>query len=115
MVIDLMIILKQYFLEKLIEELELTVTNLIDLSIDAICLLFYMLWQSADSGWISWNADAVYSWYNISWEVSTLTLTFLIFICSPTFRENFFKFYKSLFCRCNKKLLRIYKKIYENL
>ena len=84
----------------------MTIVNLLNLSTDAVCLLFYILWESADMGWISWDATIVYGYYSISWEVSTLCEVYLMFIFSPTYRELFCKFYKSAVFNCWKKFHR---------
>lgn len=98
------------FLAHFLEELELTVVNLFDLSIDSICLLFYMCWESASMGFINWDADTVYNYYNYSWEVSTQCQVYLVLIFSPTFRHAFLKFYKSVLTKCYKKFRNLFRK-----
>jgi hypothetical protein len=97
-------------LEIILEELEMTTLNFLDLTSDSVCLILYILWEGTDAGWLNWNSDNVYTLYDISWEVSTLAMTFLIFICLPTFTKKFLEFYSTLFYRCNKKLLSFFNK-----
>lgn len=54
---------------RIVDEMNLSLINLIDQMIDAIGVVFYMLFWAGSNGWIQVNIHLFMSLYDASWEL----------------------------------------------
>ncbi|KAI6181037.1 hypothetical protein M3Y98_00785700 [Aphelenchoides besseyi] len=81
---------------KIVDELDLSLINLIDQMIDAIGVLFYMFFWAANNNWVKSNAQVWMNLYDVCWELSTVTQPYIFLAMFADIRREFFGFYSSV-------------------
>lgn len=91
--------------------MDLSFINLIDQMIDAVGLVFYMLFWGGNKGWISVDKHLYMSLYDASWELrwksymgkqikhslfSTVTQPYIFLAIFPDIRREFFGYYSKV-------------------
>jgi hypothetical protein len=73
--------------------MDLSLINLIDQMIDAVGVVFYMMFWAGNNRWIETNIHTWMTLYDLCWELSTVTHPYIFLLMFPDIRREFFGFY----------------------
>ncbi|KAI6175392.1 hypothetical protein M3Y97_00683900 [Aphelenchoides bicaudatus] len=78
---------------RIVDEMDLSLINLIDQMIDAVGVVFYMIFWAGNNGWIQTNIHLFMSFYDAAWELSTITQPYIFLLMFPDIRREFLGYY----------------------
>ncbi|CAD5226759.1 unnamed protein product [Bursaphelenchus xylophilus] len=78
---------------RVVDELNLSLLNLIDQMVDAVGVVFYLLFWAGNNDWIEVDITLCMTLYDITWELSTLNQPYIFLLMFPKIRRKFVQFY----------------------
>ncbi|CAD5219704.1 unnamed protein product [Bursaphelenchus okinawaensis] len=78
---------------RVVDELNLSLLNLIDQMVDAVGVVFYLLFWAGNNKWIDVDITLCMTLYDVTWEISTLNQPYIFLMMFPKIRRKLVRFY----------------------